>query len=228
MAGIRLMVAGLAIGALLGAAAPAGAASPTGTPDATETKPKKHHTSKRRAAKKEQAKAASPAAAAAPAAVAAPAAAASSTPPAAQSLGSSGGWTAYASKDRAGRICYVYGEPQKSEPASVKRKAMAMVTHRPEEKIANVVSFVEGVPLKEGSEAALNIGGAKFDLFTKDDSAWARTSDLDKTIVAALAKGKQVVIKATPQKGTATSDTYALTGFAQALALIDTACGVKR
>jgi Invasion associated locus B (IalB) protein len=224
MAGIRLMVVGLAIGALLGAAAPADAASPTGTPDATETKPKKHHTSKRRAAKKEQAKAASPAAAAA----AAPAAAASSAPPAAQSLGSSGGWTAYASKDRAGRICYVYGEPQKSEPAGVKRKAMAMVTHRPEEKIANVVSFVEGVPLKEGSDAALNIGGAKFELFTKDDSAWARTSDLDKTIVVALAKGKQVVIKATPQKGPATTDTYALTGFAQALALIDTACAVKR
>ena len=84
------------------------------------------------------------------------------------------------------------------------------------------------LPLKEGSEAALDIGGAKFDLFTKDDSAWARTSDLDKTIVAALAKGKQVVIKATPQKGPATTDTYALTGFAQALALIDTACGVKR
>ena len=67
---------------------------------------------------------------------------------------------------------------------------MAMVTHRPEEKIANVVSFVEGYPLKEGSEVALDIGGTKFDLFTKDDSAWARTAELDKTIVAALAKGK--------------------------------------
>ena len=37
-----------------------------------------------------------------------------------------------------------------------------MVTHRPEEKVANVVSFVEGYPLKEGSDASLDIGGSKF------------------------------------------------------------------
>ena len=63
-----------------------------------------------------------------------------------------------------------------------------MVTHRTDEKIENVVSFVEGYPLKEGADVALDIGGAKFDLFAKDDSAWARTPDLDKAIVDALAK----------------------------------------
>ena len=41
-------------------------------------------------------------------------------------------------------------------------------------------------------------------------------------------KAKQVVVRATPQKGPATSDTYALAGFPKALALIDKACGVKR
>ena len=80
---------------------------------------------------------------------------------------------------------------------------MAMVTHRPTENIANVVSFVEGYPLKDGSDVALDIGGEKFELFTKDDSAWARTSELDKTIVDALAKDKQAVVKGTPQKGPA-------------------------
>ena len=103
-----------------------------------------------------------------------------------------------------------------------------MVTHRPDEKVANVVSFDEGYPLKEGSAAALDIGGTKFDLFTKGDSAWAATSDLDKTIVEAMTKGKQAILKATPQKGKPTTDTYSHAGFNQALAMIDKACGIKR
>src|ERR1700757_785525 len=148
---------------------------------------------------------------------------------AAQRLGATEGWTAYLYKEKSGQVCYLAGEPQKSEPANAKRKPpTALVTHRPEEKVANVVSFVEGYALKEGSDASLDIGGAKLDLFTKGDSAWARTADLDKTIVEAMAKGRQAIVKGTPQRGQPTTDTYALAGFAQALAMIDKACGIKR
>ena len=146
-----------------------------------------------------------------------------------QRLGTAEGWTAYVYKEKSGQVCYIDGEPQKSEPANMKRKQpRATVTHRPDEKVANVVNFVEGYPLKEGSEVSLDIGGTRFDLFTKGDSAWARTSDLDKTVVETMAKGKQAVVKGNPQKGRPTTDTYSLAGFAQALAMIDKACGVKR
>ena len=160
------------------------------------------------------------------AAAAAPAAPAS---PTAKSLGQFDAWVAYASQDKTGKVCYLIGQPQKSEPAGFARKQpTALVTHRPVEKIANVVSFVEGYALKEGSEVALDVSGSKFELFTKDDSAWARTADLDKAIVTALAKGKQAVVKGVPQKGPSTTDIYPLAGFAKALAAIDKACGVKR
>jgi len=156
------------------------------------------------------------------------AAPASPAPPS-QRLGTAEGWTAYIYKEKTGQVCYLAGGPQKSDPANAKRKPpTARVTHRPEEKVANVVSFVEGYPLKEGSDASLDIGGTKFDLFTKGDSAWARTADLDKTIVEAMAKGKQAIVKGTPPKGQPTTDTYSLAGFAQALAMIDKACGIKR
>jgi invasion protein IalB len=157
------------------------------------------------------------------------AAATGSASTASQRLGSAEGWTAYEFKEKSGQVCYLAGAPQKSETAGVRRKPpTAMVTHRPDEKVANVVSFDEGYPLKEGSTAALDIGGAKFDLFTKGDSAWAATSDLDKTIVEAMSKGKEAILKATPQKGKPTTDTYSLAGFSQALAMIDKACGIKR
>jgi hypothetical protein len=146
-----------------------------------------------------------------------------------QRLGSAEGWTAYAYKEKSGQVCYLAGQPQKSEPANTRRTPpTAMVTHRPEEKVANVVSFAEGYTLKDGSTAMLDIGGTKFDLFTKGDSAWAATSDLDKMIVEAMAKGKQAILKATPPKGKPTTDTYSLAGFTQALAMIDKACGIKR
>jgi hypothetical protein len=146
-----------------------------------------------------------------------------------ESLGTSGPWSAYASRDKAGRVCYLVGQPEKSDSAGIPRKApSAMVTHRPAENISNVVSFVEGYALKEGSEVALDIGNKKFELFTKDDGAWARTAELDRTIVTTLAHGKSAIVKGTPQKGRPTTDIYSLAGFPKALALIDKACGVKR
>jgi hypothetical protein len=147
----------------------------------------------------------------------------------AEQLGQSGAWTAYRAQDGTGQVCYLVGEPEKTEPAgAARRPPTAMVTHRPGEKIANVVSFVEGYSLKPGSDVSIDIGGSKFDLFTMDDAAWARTAELDRMIVTTLAKAKRVVVRGEPQKGPSTTDTYALSGFPKALALIDKACGVKR
>ena len=116
--------------------------------------------------------------------------AATSVTPGTRPLGTVGSWTAYASRDKTGRVCYLVGQPQKANSAGIARKApIAMVTHRPSENISNVVSFVEGYPLKAGSEVALEIGDKKFELFTKDDGAWARTAELDRTIVSALSQG---------------------------------------
>src|SRR5215212_6476410 len=163
--------------------------------DAAEDKkrPAKQHAKHAGKKKAKAAAAAKPAAAAAGIAAAMAAAvkpAAASA--AAQRLGEAGAWTAYTTGEAANRVCYLVGKPEKSEPAGGGRKPpMAMVTHRPAENVANVVSFVEGYPLREGSEVALAVGAGKFELFTKDDSAWARTSDLDKSIVAALTKGKR-------------------------------------
>lgn len=200
------LAAALGLLALMAAASPA--------PAADEKKPAAKHHTKHAAKKKERPAAAQPAAAATPAA---------------QRLGEAGAWTAYSAGDSAGRVCYVVGKPEKTEPSATGRKPpMAMITHRPAENVANVVSFVEGYPLKEGSDVALAIGANKFELFTKEDSAWARTADLDKSIVAALAKGRRAVVKGQPQKGSATTDVYPLAGFPKALALIDKACGIKR
>ncbi len=150
-------------------------------------------------------------------------------PVAGRRLGGAGPWNAYIHEGKSGPVCYLAGAPQKSEPPRFKRRPpSATVTHRPKEGVFNVVNFDEGYLLKPGSNASLDIDGKNFDLFTKDDGAWSRTSDLDKTIVEAMAKGRQAVLKASPAKGPQTTDSYSLAGFTQTLALIDQACGLKR
>ena len=159
----------------------------------------------------------------------APAVPAAADPGPAKPLGSAGSWTAYLAESKAGKVCYLVGQPEKSEPGGMKRKAvMAMVTHRTEDNVSNVVSFDEGYPLNEENDVLLEIGSEKFPLFAKDDSAWARTAELDKTVVTALAREKQAVVRASPKKGHVTTDIYSLAGFSKALALIDKACDVKR
>jgi len=144
-------------------------------------------------------------------------------------LGGAQGWDAYSDTEKSHRICYVVGEPSKSEPAGAKRnKIYASVTHRPADKISNEVSFNAGYLFKEGSDAELQVDGHKFTLFTNKDAAWARDPATDKVVVEALAKGKQAVLKGVSARGTETTDTYSLAGLSQALAQIDKTCGVKR
>ncbi len=144
-------------------------------------------------------------------------------------LGGAQGWEAYSDAEKGKKICYLMGEPSKSEPAGAKRsKVYASITHRPGDKITNEVSFNAGYLFKEGSDAELVVDGHKFSLFTSKDGAWSRDAATDKAVAEALAKGKQAVIKGVSARGTETTDTYSLAGLAQALQQIDKACGVKR
>jgi hypothetical protein len=135
----------------------------------------------------------------------------------------SGVWNAYTYKVANGKVCYLVGEPQ------AKRKgANALVTHNTADKTANVVSFIAGYTYPEKAEVDLDIDGQKFKLFTEKDTAWARDSETDRKIVDAMVRGKQAQVKGAPAKGAATTDTYSLIGFTQALHEIDKACSIKR
>lgn len=147
----------------------------------------------------------------------------------AEHLGDAQDWSAFAETDKNAKACYLVGRPMKTEPENIKRgDVYVYVTHRPADKTFNVVSFAAGYPYKDASDAELMIDNHKFDLFTSKESAWSRDAATDKAVVEAMAKGKQAVLKGTSARGTNTTDTYSLDGFAAMLAQIDKACGVKR
>jgi len=144
-------------------------------------------------------------------------------------LGSSGIWDAYEDDAPGGKICFLVGKPSKIDKGHSKPDDVRMsVTHRPADKVANVVNFILGYRAKPDSDALLDIDGQKFPLFTNKDGAWTRDAQTDKKVVRAMTRGRSAVIKAEPERGTPTADTYDLTGFTSALELIDKACGIRR
>jgi len=140
-------------------------------------------------------------------------------------LGKSGDWESFTYNEKGGKVCYVASQPKKSIGAAKGRgNVFFTITHRASDKSIGVVSIDAGFTYKKDAPAELDVGGAKFDLYTTGSSAWARN---DKAVVAALLKGKSVVAHGTPAKGDPVADTFSLDGFAKAYADINKACDVK-
>ncbi len=146
----------------------------------------------------------------------------------AKDLGKSGDWEAYVYTEKGGKVCYAASLPKRSTGAPKDRKtAMVTVTFRTADKTADVFSYSAGLPLKKDSPVVADPGGKPFDLFTQGDTAWARDAASDKALADAMAKGKDLVIKAVPAKGTPVTDNFSLSGFGQARSRAAEACGMK-
>jgi len=144
-------------------------------------------------------------------------------------LAAMNGWVAYSSQEKGGMICFIVGQPVRSQPGDAKRNSVhLLVTHNTVDKTRNVVSFTAGYRYKFGTKAPLTIGDKTFDLFTKEDTAWARSAAADNDIVSAMLMTRQAIIRGEPSAGPATSDLYDLVGFDYVLNAIDDACGISR
>jgi invasion protein IalB len=140
-------------------------------------------------------------------------------------LGKSGEWESFTYNEKGGKVCYLASQPKQSVGAAKGRgKVFFTVTHRAADKSIGVVSVDAGFSYKKDAPAELDIGGAKFDLYTTGTTAWARN---DKAVVAALLKAKTVITHGTPTQGAAVADTFSLDGFAKAYADINKACDIK-
>jgi hypothetical protein len=144
-------------------------------------------------------------------------------------IGAAKRWTAFEVKDAGGLVCYLVADPSATDQTKLKRgRPHLLVTHRTADQAANVVSIEAGYEYAPKAEVSLTIDKQNWTFFTDKETAWARDADTDRAIVAAMAKGRQLIVKGKSLRGVATTDTYALEGFSEALALIDKACKVKR
>jgi Invasion associated locus B (IalB) protein len=202
------------------------AAQPT-APAVAPAAPPKPHKHKPAAAPA----AATPAAAtapAAPAAAAAPAAPAATAAPAAAIaggakptlLGQYGDWGAYTASPGGKKICFAIAKPTSSEtnpPNRPRNPSYMFISSRPGDKVSNEVSITIGYPFKPSSEATMEVGSNSFELYTQQDGAWIKDAAEEAHLLDSLRTGQNAVVKGMSAKGTHSTDTFSLRGFAQAL-----------
>ena len=143
-------------------------------------------------------------------------------------LGSYRDWDAFVYGTGANRTCHMISVP-KSSTASKKNARRGdiyvMVSHRPEYGITGEINAVMGYPIRQGSSATIRIDGRKrIEFFTEGTGAWAYDPKDDAETVAAMKRGSGMVVSATSQRGTNTSDRYSLSGFTAAYNAITRAC----
>jgi len=142
-------------------------------------------------------------------------------------VGQFGTWGAYTASPGGKKVCFALAKPssQKTNPPNRPRDpAYAFVSSRPGEKVFNEVSIMIGYTLKPGSEGALEIGSAKYAMYTQGDGLWIKNAAEEDAMVDALRKGSDVTIKGVSAKGTQTTDVFSLKGLAQALDRIAQDC----
>jgi invasion associated locus B (IalB) protein len=126
-------------------------------------------------------------------------------------------WSAYAATGSP-KVCFAVSKPTSSTPKGVKRGPIFFyISQWPADKVVNEISVKMGYPFSEGAKATLTIGGAKFDLFTKDEGAFVDKPETEAKIIEAMKTGSSMKIDGKSARGTATSDTYSLNGLSDAL-----------
>jgi hypothetical protein len=145
-----------------------------------------------------------------------------------QYLGSHRDWHTFTFTENGSQVCYMASKPTKEEGNYTSRgDVFLMVTHRPGDGSSNVVSIITGYTYQSGSAVRATIGDRTFEMFTDQDTAWARDGETDQAMVDAMKAGVNMVARGTSSRGTLTTDTYSLLGFTSAYQEIGEACGVS-
>lgn len=141
-------------------------------------------------------------------------------------LGEYNDWSAFYYQDGKNVVCYMASSPQKDEGKYTQRGDIyVVITNRPAEKSFDVVNFVAGYTYKRDAKVVVKIGKTTIDkMFVDNDKAWAVSEKTDKELVAAMKKGERMIVTGESSRGTATKDTYSLSGFTAAYRAISAKC----
>jgi invasion protein IalB len=153
-------------------------------------------------------------------------------------VGSYGDWSVFHSLSGKTKVCYTLAQPKQRDPDDLKRDpGYAFISERPSEGVRNEVSLIMGFDVgapsaesdaKDNGDAkdkkksklvapTAEVGDTSFDLLPKGANLWVKNAAQESALIAEMRKGKSLIVKATSKKGNLTTDTYSLSGFAQAI-----------
>lgn len=134
-----------------------------------------------------------------------------------------GDWGTYLAKGR-NKTCYALASPKERKPDVKHDAAYVFIADRPAEKVRNEVSIIMGFPMRDSAPAQAKVGTTSFELVAKGSNAWIKNPAEEAKFVDALKHAGRLVVKASPARGPATTDTYQLSGLKQALDRVGKEC----
>ena len=140
-------------------------------------------------------------------------------------LGTFRDWAGYRYDSDAGAVCTMWSEPKKSRGNYTQRgDIVAYVTFRPENNYSGVVSFRMGYPVDtETAATAVIDNDQRFNLSISGNTLFSKPRD-DEDFIAAMKKGRTMVVKARSKRGTDTTDNFSLSGVSAAHKMVASAC----
>jgi Invasion associated locus B (IalB) protein len=134
-------------------------------------------------------------------------------------------WTVFIYEGAEGRVCFAASAPTDMQPKTAKRTSVIFyVTTWQKDGIHNEVSVRQGYAMKANGAATVTVGGQNFSLAADDDKAYPKDPADERKLLAAMAAGGPMTVKATSAKGTQTTDQYSLDGVAAAVQKLEETC----
>jgi invasion protein IalB len=143
-------------------------------------------------------------------------------------VGQYGEWGAYVAQSGGSKLCFALANPasaQTKPPTTSRDPVYFFVATRPAENVRNEVSVMIGYAFKPGTDATVEIGPAKFAMYTQNDGAWIKNAAEEARLIETMRKGTDLVVTGTSSRGTQSVDRYSLKGLAQALDRTAKECG---
>jgi hypothetical protein len=142
-------------------------------------------------------------------------------------LGQFADWGAYTASPAGRKVCFALARPGSSQtnPAGRPRDpAHIFISTRPADQVKDEVSLIIGYTFKDKSNATVEVGSTKFNLYTEKDGAWISNAADEARLIDAMRKGSELVVKGTSARGTQTTDNFSLKGISQALERVAQEC----
>ncbi len=134
-------------------------------------------------------------------------------------------WAVYSHSGDKGKMCYAMSQPKSKAPKSLNHgDVYFFITDRPAENVRNEPSVKVGYQFKSASQVKIDIDGQAFIMNTDADGAFMNNPTEDAVLVAAMKKGRKMVVSGTSRRGNSTKYDYSLSGVTAALQAVASAC----
>ncbi len=136
-----------------------------------------------------------------------------------------GAWSIYADQANPKSICFIASQPLAVEPLGANRGPIFFyISAWPKEGVKTEPSIKVGYPVKPDAEMTVTVGTDTFKLFVKGERGFVQDPTEEQKLVESMKKGSNAFVRATSARGTATTDTYSLSGISAALDKLAATC----